>query len=72
VQRAFDARKGAEVSGALDGAKAEAQGAGVKGTPTILIYRIGLREPKRLEGDDLSVGEVTKALDEALAQRVPD
>jgi protein-disulfide isomerase len=66
VPRAFAARKRPEVTGALEGAKSEAEQAGVNGTPTLLIFRKGSPDPVRLEADEVSVGDVTEALDEAL------
>ncbi len=63
---AFGERNGVTVTGALDGAKDEAEQAGVKGTPTLLIFKKGSSEPVRMEADEVSVGNVTKALDEAL------
>jgi protein-disulfide isomerase len=50
-------------------AAAEAKRAGVNGTPTVLIFRAGSAEPRRLEAGEVSAGEVTEALDEALAGR---
>jgi protein-disulfide isomerase len=70
LAKAFPARSGLEATQQLDGAKAEAERAGVEGTPTVLVLRAGSAEPfRRLDAGDLSVGEVTEALDEALAAR---
>jgi protein-disulfide isomerase len=66
VPPAFAARGGPEVTGALEGAKDEAEQAGVNSTPTILIFKKGSAEPVRLDADAVSVGKVTAALDEAL------
>ena len=66
VQEAFDARGGLEVTGALDGAKAEAEQAGIAGTPTVLIFKPGSPKPVMLDGDDVSLGRVTEELDRAL------
>lgn len=66
VPTASAQRGGVTVSGAVDGAKSEAEQAGVSGTPTLLIFEKGSTEPVRLEADELSVGEVTEALDKAL------
>ena len=67
VPKAFGDRGGPAVTGAMEGAKDEAEQAGVKGTPTILIFTKGSAEPVRLEADEVSVGDVTEALDKALA-----
>jgi protein-disulfide isomerase len=66
AERAFGARGTPRVTGALDGAKAEAEQAGVKGTPTVLILKPGAAEPVKLEADDLTVERVTEELDKAL------
>ena len=63
---AFAARGGPQATGALEGAKAEAEEVGVKGTPTVLIFRPGTAEPVKLESRDLSVERVTDELDKAL------
>jgi protein-disulfide isomerase len=67
VRRAFAERGSAFVTGQLKAAKDEAEQAGVKGTPTVLIFRAGSPDPERLEANEVSVGDVTEALDEALA-----
>jgi protein-disulfide isomerase len=66
VNRAMMDRNRPQTTAQLETAKAEAEQVGVKGTPTILIFEKGSAEPKRLDGNDLSVGDVTEALDEAL------
>jgi protein-disulfide isomerase len=67
VPAAFGERGGVTVSGAVDGAKAEAKEVGLEGTPMLLIFRKGSSEPVRMEADELSVGNVTEELDKALA-----
>ena len=66
VPAAFGERNGVTVTGAIDGAKAEAEQVGLEGTPMLLIFRKGSSEPVRLEADELSVGDVTEELDRAL------
>jgi protein-disulfide isomerase len=67
VDEAFGARGSLEVTGALDGAKAEAEQAGVEGTPTVLIFKPGSGEPVKLDANEVSVERVTEELDKALA-----
>jgi protein-disulfide isomerase len=67
VERAFAQREGPAVTNQLDAAKDEAERVAVKGTPTVLIFTAGSSDPKRLEADEVSVGEVTEAIDDALA-----
>lgn len=69
VARATREAEAAPVTAALEAAKDEAERAGVKGTPTVLIFRTGSPEPRRLEADEVSTRDVTEALDEALAGR---
>jgi protein-disulfide isomerase len=67
TDRAFRDAESPAAAGEIAGSKGEAQRAGVKGTPTVLIFRAGSPEPRRLEADEVSREEVTEALDEALA-----
>ena len=71
VERAFADLRAArgELRRELDAASGEAEQLGIAGTPTVLLYRRGSAEPVRLEPDELTVGDVTGALDEALAGR---
>jgi hypothetical protein len=66
--QAFAPPAGVEATRQIEAAKAEAERAELKGTPMVLVLRAGAAEPvRRLEADEVSVGEVTEALDEALA-----
>jgi hypothetical protein len=67
MQRAFADRERPQATAQVEGAKSEAEDAGVSGTPTLLIFRSGSAEPKRLQADEVELEDVTEALDEALA-----
>jgi protein-disulfide isomerase len=66
VARAFRDRDGAVARGRIEGAKVEAEAAGIDRTPSFTVALPG-GSPEKLDGDPGSVEEFTKALDEALA-----
>ncbi|HEX8052320.1 MAG TPA: thioredoxin domain-containing protein [Thermoleophilaceae bacterium] len=67
VPKALAARSGMEPTQQIDAAKAEGERAGVEGTPTLVILRAGSAATfRKLEADEVSLGEVTKALEAAL------
>ena len=66
VERAFGYAKGPRAVVDIAVAKDEALRAGVKATPTVLIFRAGSSKPRRLDAGEVSREDVTEALDDAL------
>jgi protein-disulfide isomerase len=65
VDRAFDVRGSAAVTGELEKAIEEGKAAGVESTPWVTFGRVG-EKPKRLEFEELTSAAVTEALEEEI------